>query len=219
MPPFSSSVLEIDQYDPNETRRLHFYSKNEEIPLVPQGVWQVDRGLVQMSTICANGDEVLLGWSAPSMFFGQWVFQSLKGIHPLAQPNAAIIYHALSDVYLKWFSILEIEASGRLAQIILPQMVRRMQQTEALLAIVGHRRVEDRLHRLLLLLKQEVGQPVAGGTRLSVRLTHQNIASAIGTTRVTITRLLSKLQGQGWISLDCDRHIILKEESFAGISD
>jgi CRP-like cAMP-binding protein len=42
-----------------------------------------------------------------------------------------------------------------------------------------------------------------------VRLTHQMLANAIGTTRVTITRLLGDLQSQGRISFDSDRHLVI----------
>jgi CRP-like cAMP-binding protein len=84
-----------------------------------------------------------------------------------------------------------------------------MRQTEALLAIAGLKRVEDKLHHLLQLLKQEMGEPVAEGTRLGIRLTHQNLANAIGTTRVTVTRLLGEFQRQGLISFDSDRHLII----------
>ena len=208
MPQASRSVLDIDQHEPNEGRRLHFYPKGEEIPLVSQGVWQVCQGIVQLSTLCQNGEEVWLGWAEPSTFFGYWF--------SLLQTYQAI---ALSDVHLTWFSLAEINASPRLAQIVLPQMVRRMRQTEALLAISGHRRVEERLQLLLLLMKREIGQPVADGTRLNLRLTHQNLANAIGTTRVTITRLLSKLKSEGAITIDGDRHIILKKDSFKNVAD
>jgi CRP-like cAMP-binding protein len=204
----SRVVLELNQHEPKEGRRLHFFAKGEEIPLVSQGVWQVCRGMVQLSTLCQNGEEVWLGWAEPSTFFGQWF--------SLLQTYQAI---ALTDVQLTWFSLTEINASPRLAQIILPQIVRRMRQTEAMLAISGHRRVEDRLQCLLLLMKREIGQPVEDGTRLGVRLTHQNLANAIGTTRVTVTRLLSKLRSEGTITLDRDRHIILKNESFKNIQD
>lgn len=203
-----NAILEIDQYDPNEGRRLHFYARGEQITLVPQGVWQVYQGIVQLSTLSSNSEEILLGWAGASSFFGLWM--SLLQVYQAT---------ALSSVYLRWYSVSEIEASPRLAQVVLPQMGQRMRQAEALLAIVGQRRVEDRLHRLLRLLKQEMGQPVTEGTRISARLTHQNIASAIGTTRVTVTRLLSKLQHKGWITLDCNHHIILKDESFTSISD
>jgi CRP-like cAMP-binding protein len=75
--------------------------------------------------------------------------------------------------------------------------------------MVGYRRVEERLRHLLMLLKQEVGQAQANGTRLGVRLTHQQLANAIGTTRVTVTRLLSQLQEEGWLTIDSTRHIVL----------
>jgi CRP-like cAMP-binding protein len=208
MPQASRGILENDRYELQEGRRLHFYAKGEEIPLVSQGVWQVCQGLVQLNTICQNGEEVWLGWAEPSTFFGQW-FSLLRSYQAIA----------LCDVQLTWFSLAEINASPRLSQIVLPQLVRRIQQTEALLAISGQRRVEDRLQHLLMLMKQQIGQPVAGGTRIEMRITHQNLANAIGTTRVTVTRLLSKLKSEGLITIDRDRHIILREGSFKNISD
>ena len=208
MPLTSKATLVLDQYEVNEENRLHFYGKGEEIPLLPQGLWQVYQGLVQLNTFCDNGEDLLLGWAGPSMVFGQWLT-----FLPSYQAKA------ISNVYLKWFALREIEADSSLSQAILPQLVRRQRQTEALLAIIGQRRVEERLRRLLLLLKQEMGQPVAGGTRLSVRLTHQNIANTIATTRVTVTRLFTKLQHQGWIKFDADHHIILKDEHFDSVSN
>jgi CRP-like cAMP-binding protein len=64
---------------------------------------------------------------------------------------------------------------------------------------------------ILLLLKQEIGEPSKFGTRLSVRLTHEDLANACCTTRVTMTRVLGELQQQGKIIFDCDRRIILTE--------
>ena len=204
----SRAILETDHNDLREGRRLHFYAKGEGIPLVSQGVWQVCQGTVQLSTVCQNGEEVWLGWAAPSTFFGQW-FSLLQSYQATA----------LCDVHLIWFSLAEINASPRLAHVVLQQMVRRMRQTEALLAISGQRRVEDRLHYLLLLMQREMGQPVAEGTRLEVRLTHQNLANAIGTTRVTVTRLLSKLKSEGAITLDRERHIVLNHDRFKKLAD
>ncbi|NJK48133.1 Crp/Fnr family transcriptional regulator [Candidatus Gracilibacteria bacterium] len=181
-----------------EGRRLHFYDRGEEIPLAEQGVWQVYRGVVQLSQLSLNGEEVLLGWAQPSTFFGLWLthIESYQA-------------KALSEVYLRWYPLSEIESSANLSHSVLTQVVRRMRQTEALLAIAGLRRVEERLQELLNLLKKELGQPVAQGTRLVVRLTHQNLANAIGTTRVTVTRLLGNFQRQGAIRLDRDRHLII----------
>ncbi|MEN9247992.1 MAG: helix-turn-helix domain-containing protein, partial [Gloeomargarita sp. GMQP_bins_69] len=73
----------------------------------------------------------------------------------------------------------------------------------------GQRRVQERLRHLLLLLMQEVGQPVEQGVRLEVRLTHQSLANAIGTSRVTCTRLLGRFQDWGWITWGPDRHLVI----------
>ena len=179
-------------------RNLSAFRAGQSIPLKDQEIWIVYRGVVQLSTLYANGDEALLGLASPCMPIGLPM--------TLINPYQA---SAMTDVDLLCVTLQEIDQSPGLAQEIFHQLSRRLRQTEALLALVGCRRVEDRLRQLLLLLQMEVGQPVAAGTRLSVRLTHQHLASAIGTTRVTVTRLLGQLREAGQISLDEQRHIIL----------
>lgn len=193
----ANQTLAKDQL--SDGRRLHYYDKGENIPLAEEGVWQVYRGIAQLSQISASGEEVLLGWVQPFTFFGLWLthIESYQ-------------VKALSDLYLRWYNLNEIENSPQLSQVMLTQLARRMRQTEALLAIAGLKRVEERLQELLALLKQELGQPVAEGTRIGVRLTHQNLANAIGTTRVTVTRLLGDFQRQGLVLIDHHRHIVLK---------
>jgi CRP-like cAMP-binding protein len=190
------------QLSPNfgvrEGQRIHCFRRGEEIPLNSQGVWQVCRGAVQLVKLGGNGEETVLGWVFPSNFFGMWLTQ-------LEVYQA----RALSDVYLGYYTLAEIKSSVDLSQIMLEQVVRRMRQTEALLAIAGLRLIEDRLQELLSLLKQEMGTPVAGATRLNFRLTHENISKTINTTRVTVTRILGDFQRQGLISLDSDRHLII----------
>lgn len=208
MPITLNPVIEKDRHHSPENRlpeerRLHFYAKGESIPILAQGVWQVARGLVQLSTLYPTGEEALLGWVGPSMCFSL-SFSCLQTYQA----------KALSDVYLIWFSVKEVETTPHLAREILPQLVRRVRQVEAMFAIAGQRRVEDRLQELLMLLKQEMGEPIVEGTRLLVRLTHQDIANAIGTSRVTVTRMLGKLRREGVISLDSKRHIIIKPGNF-----
>ncbi|MEG4108398.1 Crp/Fnr family transcriptional regulator [Microcoleus sp. S13_C5] len=208
MPPTSKALLAEIQHNTGASRNLHFYAKGETIPMMSQGLWRVCQGLAQLSTLYPTGEEGLLGWVGPSMCFGLWL-TSLQTYRATAT----------SDIYLMWYSMVEIEASPQLAHELLPQMVRRLRQMEAILAIAGQRRVDDRLYQLLLLLQQEFGQPVVEGTRLNIRLTHQDIANAICTTRVTVTRMLGKLQQQGLISRDGDRHLILNKGVFASTSD
>lgn len=198
------------QLDENESILQKFsrqpYSKGELIPLNPQKLWYVSQGLVKLSTFSANHEEVVLGLIGAGRPFSVG--------SPLLLTYQAI---ALTDVQLISLSHAEIKAQPELTELLLAKFQQRLQQVEALLNIAGQRRVGDRLWHLLQLLRQEVGQPVAEGTVLSVRLTHEDLASLCGTTRVTVTRLLGDLQRQNKIKLD-RKHYILLQDGCASIN-
>lgn len=179
---------------------VHCYQSGQMIPIEKQEIWVVCRGVVLLSTIYPTGEEALLGLVGPSAPFGLPFTQ--------VQPYQAI---ALSTVDVISFSWDDLERSPGLAQDLFRGLSRRLQQTEMMLALLGQRRVEDRLRQFLLMLRQEVGQPAESGMRLTVRLTHQHLANALGTTRVTVTRLLGQLRKEGWLTIDENRHIILTE--------
>jgi CRP-like cAMP-binding protein len=181
-------------------RNLRPFRCGQTIPLRADEIWIACRGVIVLNTLYPTGDEALLGVIVPSMPFGlplTWI-----------APYQAI---ALTDVDLLCLPISEIETSPALCQGLFRHLSRRLQQAEAFLALSGCRRVEERLRQLLVLLQHEVGQPTESGTRLTIRLTHQQLANAIGTTRVTVTRLLGQLKQEGWLSLDAKRHIVLRD--------
>jgi CRP-like cAMP-binding protein len=185
-------------------RRLYFHVKGDEIPLFPEGVWQVTQGLVQLSANYEDGEQVLFGWASTGAWFG-------------TQGSDTLDYQAiaLSPVHLRWLRLDEIEASMRLSQILLPQLAKRMRQAELLLIINGRRHTVERLKGLLSLLRSELGESVANGqTRIRYKFTHQQLASAIGTTRVTVSRMMSHFQTKGHITLDRHRYLILDDGYF-----
>lgn len=194
--------LSLVNHDSDFTQNhyIHKYTKAENISLNPLEILYVCRGLVKLSSFCETGEEVLVGLAKGGMVFGS----SLT-----SQNNYQAT--ALCDVELVSIHVGEIAASLTLSYTFLPKIKQRLQQTEAFLVICGRRRVKDRLHHLLQFLKQELGESVSDGTRLNVRFTHEDIASACCTTRVTITRLMGKLEKQGIISFDYKNYIILKD--------
>lgn len=196
----AESALECVDYNPCKDRPIQFYNKGEIIPLEPNKLWLVSQGVVKLSTMSERGEEMLIGLVRDSMIFGS----SLTSL----QTYEAI---ALSKVQIVSISLTEISQSPRLSQVLLPLISQRLRQTESFLSIYGQLRVEDRLQHLLELMKHEIGQPVEHGTRLCVRLTHQDFASACCTTRVTITRLLGKLQQEGKIKFDTHNHLIIRD--------
>jgi CRP-like cAMP-binding protein len=179
-------------------RTLYPYTAGQVIPMHPDEVWVVCRGVVQLTTLYPTGDEALLGLVTPSMPFGL--------PFTVIRPYQAT---AMTDVDVMRLTMTEIDQSSTLTRGIFQHLSRRLRQTEAFLTMVGHRRVKDRLCELLTLLGREVGQPVDDGVRLGVRLTHQHLANAIGTTRVTVTRLLGQLREERWLVIDRNHYIVL----------
>ena len=188
-------------------KRLYFHTKGDEIPLFPEGVWQVTQGLVQLSANYEDGEQVLFGWAATGAWFG-------------TQGSETLDYQAiaLSPVYLRWLRLDEIEASMRLSQLLLPQLVKRMRQAELLLIINGRRHTVERLKGLLSLLRDELGESMPNAqTRINYKFTHQQLASAIGTTRVTVSRMMAQFQAKGFVALDRQRHLVLDNTYFGNI--
>lgn len=181
-----------------QKREVFEYGKGVKIPLYPHEVCVVCRGIVQLSTLQYEGNESILGLAFPEMPFGL----------PFTQifPYEAT---ALTDVVLMRVSPKDQEQSPMLAQGIQMQLNHRLQQAEALFALVRHRYVSVRVQELMLLLIEEMGEHISGGTRLGFRLTHQQIADLVGSSRVSITRLLKELQKSGWLSIDKTRHFVV----------
>ncbi|MFM7372209.1 MAG: helix-turn-helix domain-containing protein, partial [Sphaerospermopsis kisseleviana] len=185
-----------------ENRPIHKHSKGEIITLIPLLIWFVRHGLVKLSAFSETGAEIITGLAKPGMIFGS----SMTSL-PIYEATA------IADVELVPIYLSEIAATRNLNEILLSKIQQRLQQTQSFLFIAGQRKVPERLQHLLDLLKQQMGEPVPEGTRLCFRLTHEDIANICGTTRVTITRLLSQFQQQGKIQFDHKKHIIIIHNS------
>ncbi|MGL5836367.1 MAG: Crp/Fnr family transcriptional regulator [Waterburya sp.] len=178
---------------------LQQYQKGDEIYLVDGEIWQVYRGVVQLSRVQHDGREIISGWITANGVFGDFA-------------DDVLLYRAvaLNDVYVRKYSVQDLVRYPDLARHFVTQFSDRLIKSQHLLTIIGTSKVEDRLRDLLSLLKQEIGESVENGIRLPVRFTHQHLAEVIHTTRVTITRILGDLQQQQVIYFDSDRHIVIQ---------
>ena len=87
------------------------------------------------------------------------------------------------------------------------------------LSALGQRKTIDRLTSFLSLLLEEHGISQEGNYCLPYSLTHAQIGSAIGSTRVTVTRLMGKLRRKGIISIKDDNSICLNLERLTSFSE
>jgi CRP-like cAMP-binding protein len=184
-----------------QRRSLVHLSAGSSVPLLKKNVWLVVRGMVSLSTISFQGDELLVGLAGPNEPFGE----------PLSNLEAYQA-RALTDCDLLCLTCAEIAEAPHLAVALLQGLGSRYRQSEALLALLGLRRIEERVRGFLELIIHDYGQPCEQGLRLDLRLTHQDIANALSTTRVTVTRALGHLREQGWLQLDGQRRWVITHQ-------
>ena len=88
----------------------------------------------------------------------------------------------------------------------------RRRRIERRLKYLLFRSNRERLVHLLLELAEQYGRPVEGGVELRIKLSHQDLANIIGSTRETVTVVLGELQAQGHLKLG-RRKIVLADVS------
>ena len=196
--PQTEAIVERNNNHLWQGQTVQYYAQGEIIPLEQNTVLYVCQGLVKLSAYCESGSEIVVGLVKAEQPFGV----DLTAL----QTYQAI---ALCDVKIVTIPATEVAKNPTLSQVLLSQLNQRHKQTELLLFIAGQRRLKDRLRYLLQFLKQEIGESVENGTRLSVRFTHEELATACHTTRVSITRALGSLKKKGLITVDSKFHIIV----------
>ena len=119
--------------------------------------------------------------------------------------------YALSDCYLLPISLIEIEQNPVLTLSILKALSNRYQQTEMFLSIKAIRRMDERIKSLFIFLAERYGRESKDGILMDIRLTHQEIANILSTTRVTVTRIMSGLKESKWLALKGSKYVLNKK--------
>ncbi len=181
-----------------QKRNLVHLTAGSVVPLLKNSIWLVVRGMVKLGAVSVHGDELLLGLAGPNEPFGE-PFSTVEAYEAVA----------LSDCDLLCLTTAEVEQSPQLCIAMMDAIAARYRQAEYMLALLGLRRVEERVRGFLEMLAQDYGQPCDDGLRLNLRLTHQEMASALSTTRVTVTRVIGLLRDEGWLKIDPQRHLVI----------
>lgn len=187
-----------------QEHNLQHYAAKQKISLLEDDVCIVYRGIAQIQTFHYSGDESVVGLIGPMMPFSR-TFTDLD----------AYYVHALTDVDLLRFSWQDVQKSPKLAMTMNQLLVRRLQQTEILLTLQNKSKLDERLLRLLIFLAREFGKESSEGIRIDIRLTHQQIANIVGTTRVTVTRLIGEFKRKSLLSKGRTRWLCLRRDLLA----
>ena len=201
-----------------EHYRYRTFSKDERIPARSGLLYLVQRGAVRLvgtAQVSANPKNSVSGFPAetPEEAFLGFVGMG-QPFEIVTQPPLTLqVYAHVEQTSVVWMYWHELDNWPHFRWEVLDAFRYQHQRKLLWLSTLGQRRTIDRLLGFITLLVEEFGQPDNGSYCLPFPLTHAQIGSAIGSTRVTVTRLMGKLRKHGLIQIKDDNLICLPADS------
>jgi CRP-like cAMP-binding protein len=177
-----------------------------------QSVFLLASGRVKICHSTPEGKQAILALVEPGELFGELaVFDSG------ARDEYALALEASTVVMIPREEMERLIQEHPVVSMSLTRMMglrrRRIERRLKNLLFLSNR---ERLTHLLLELAEQYGRRNGDdGVQLGIRLSHQDLASIIGSTRETVTAVLGELQAEGLISLGRKKILIRRPQRLA----
>ena len=206
--PTSRTLLEVIRDLDGANTELIVRNKTIFFPGDPaEKVYLIRRGAVRLSRVYESGEEITVALLRENSLFG--VLSLLTG-HRSDRFYHSVAFTRVEMITAPAGSVRQaIEADSGVGLLLLQGLSSRILQTETMIETLTHRDMSSRLVSFLLVLCRDFGVPSDRGITIDLRLSHQAIAEAIGSTRVTITRLLGDLRNSGLVEIDRKKITVL----------
>ncbi|MEM9164933.1 MAG: Crp/Fnr family transcriptional regulator, partial [Cyanobacteria bacterium P01_F01_bin.4] len=165
------------------------FKRRDTLPITGRTLWKIHEGFVRIITWDDEGYVIPVSFWGPGSLIGA----ELILMHPY---EVQCITRVLT------------EPVRSLPQLPAHVMVEQTHQALALLRILHCRHVDCRLLQFICWLAERFGHPVPEGHSVPIKITHQELADAIGTTRVTITRVLKQFELDGLLHWSAKSRVV-----------
>lgn len=197
------------------------FAKDERIPARPGLLYLVQRGAVrlvgtaQLSAAVDDAEPVPTQPGVEDAFLG-FVGAGYPFEIVAQSPFTLQAYAHTEQTSVIWMYWHDLDNWPHFRKEVLDAFRYQHQRKLLWLSTLGQRRTIDRLLGFITLLVEEYGELTDEGYCLPYPLTHAQIGSAIGSTRVTVTRLMGKLRQQGLIVVEGDNLICMPQSTHMG---
>jgi CRP/FNR family transcriptional regulator len=174
-------------------------------------VYLIKRGRIRVSRATADGKEVTVAILGAGDIFGEDSLfgQATRTTVATCMEETLICTAAADDL----FALLS--GNPTLALNVAQILSERLDDASATIEDLALAKVSERLMHLFERLSGEHGRLTAEGTLLDVRLTHNDLASIIGSTRETVTLEIATLVRSGRIKHDGRNITLLRRQEAA----
>jgi CRP/FNR family cyclic AMP-dependent transcriptional regulator len=177
-------------------------------------VYLVNGGRVKVSKVTRDGKELTLSYRVPGEIFGETCLIDGEPREEMAEAmeNALVteIERGMYDELLRTQASLGYRMTKILAQ--------RRREIEAKIENLVFKDVNAKLAELLLRFADEYGVEDARGTLVALKITHQEMANLIGSTRETVSLTLAQFKKRGLIQSEGRKVIISDREGLKALA-
>lgn len=169
-------------------------------------VYFIESGQVKLLILSPEGRECLLAIHSSGDVFGELC---LSGIAGRLETATAMEETLLKKVPCAKF--LERLAADSLLEGFIKYLSVRVADQQEVIANLVTVDSEQRLGKTLLQLARQLGKKVPRGTRIELRISHEELSNMIGTTRPRISVFMQRFRNLGLIELSEERYLIIDE--------
>ena len=162
-------------------------------------------GKLKVTKTTQSGKETVLAIHQPGDFFGEMALLDGK--------TAPATVSAMEDCRIATVSGSDFRKylmrNEKVVEQIIQVLCSRLRQVWAQVQSLSYSTADARIRGTLLQLSRKHGVSDSRGIIIDLKITHQELAGMVGTSRETVTRTLARLQQNGIIEID-SRRIILR---------
>ena len=176
-----------------------------------RGLWIIVEGAIRAYRVRTDGREQVIHVERAGATIGDMPLFD-EGTYPsntAGEEDTILLFLARADVQRAFLE------HPRIAMGALKVLAARLRKCASLVETLSLDDVDRRLARLLLIEGRERGIRANHGLELDFGLTHQQVASRIGSVREVVSRAFSRLQGGGFIRTEGRRIYIADEQALA----
>jgi CRP/FNR family cyclic AMP-dependent transcriptional regulator len=174
----------------------------------PDRIHILKKGKVRVYRVTPDGKQLTLDLYDRGTILGD---MGLLGQDPIPEAYAETIDDAVICTITPDELRRLIERYPAIGVNIISYLSNRLREAERELEAMAYQRVGQRLARKLVDLAQRFGIQTVRGTLIQARLTQQELADMIGTTRETLAHTLSDFRRRGLV--DMSRHEVLVRDA------
>ncbi len=173
----------------------------------------VHGGRIKVSKVTHDGKSLTLAYHGPAELFGD---SCLLDGGPRTEMAEAVENVLLSEVERAHFEEL-ICSHPQLGLAMTRLMIVRRRELENKVEALVFRDVSSKLAELLVKLASEYGVEDARGTLVALKITHQELANLIGSTRETVSVTLSQFKRRQMIATEGRKVIITDADALKAL--